>query len=348
MKKSILGVLVSLLLGTTATATEQRWFEVEMIIFSRTPAQQQLEQFDHLVRPIKLGRSTDLLTPLYQQDIRKLLAALPDCEPDTDHLVIPGSDYRFSPLSMRTLCISEYYSAAWQQKNLFIDRPYNTVAPFPARLPSTITGKGEHRSVPYLTDTASLQLTAEARKIQQQRGYSILLHTAWRQAPVTERLAIPSRWYAGNNYSDDFDYWGLPKKDTAPATDNYRPVADTESPEADLLTDIDTLLSQLKAGGQLPPPAENKEQQPVQTTSGNLPEQVWQLDGLFRLHLDHYLFVNTEFNLRRLNNQHQLESLYTRQSRRVISGEIHYLDHPYLGIVLQIRRYDPVQEAANE
>lgn len=344
MRKIVLSSLLALLSSPIVNAADQRWFEIEMIVFSRTSAAQQLEQFDHQVRPIKLGRSFDLLTPMLQQDIRALLTELPDCQPEQDYLAAP-EEYRFRPFFISSLCISEPQLPAWQYRNLFEERHYVTHQPFPAQLPVTITGNGPHRSQPYLADNSALQLTAEARQIQRQRGHSLLLHTAWRQAPVTERRAIPSRWYAGRNYSTDFDYWAQPRHQIQTDSVNHEtPVLPVHS--EGILTDIDQLLNQLKAGGQLPPLPESKDEQTThsQPASGNVPEQVWQLDGLFKLHLDHYLFVNTEFNLRRLNSQNQLESIYSKQSRRVISGELHYLDHPYLGIILQIRRYDPAQE----
>jgi hypothetical protein len=84
-----------------------------------------------------------------------------------------------------------------------------------------------------------------------------------------------------------------------------------------------------------------------QSISSAVEEQECQLDGLFKLHLDHYLFVNTEFNLR-VENAGQLDTVYVRQSRRVISGEVHYLDHPHLGIVLQIRRFEPIDDSLDE
>ncbi|HSG50467.1 MAG TPA: CsiV family protein, partial [Rheinheimera sp.] len=113
-----------------------------------------------------------------------------------------------------------------------------------------------------------------------------------------------------------------------------------------LLSNIDILLQQLSVNSQLTvtdtEPLSESETGDV-LAQRNLPAEVWQLDGLFKLHLDHYLFVNTEFNLR-LPHEDKLQTIYVRQSRRVISGEMHYLDHPYLGILLQIRRYEPPVE----
>ena len=35
----------------------------------------------------------------------------------------------------------------------------------------------------------------------------------------------------------------------------------------------------------------------------------------------------------------ELKPIRFQQNRRVISGEIHYFDHPYMGMIVQIRRH---------
>src|SRR5690606_16588157 len=120
--------------------------------------------------------------------------------------------------------------------------------------------------------------------------------------------------------------WGQPRLPAA--ADEYMPsteavdmmaVSSDSKPGNELLSNIEQLLQQLTANAQLPEHAAA----PISATSEHntalvsLPDQVWQLDGLFKLHLDHYLFVNTEFNVR-LPQQDKLQTVYVRQSRRVI------------------------------
>lgn len=85
------------------------------------------------------------------------------------------------------------------------------------------------------------------------------------------------------------------------------------------------------------------------------PMQPWFLDGLFRVHLNHYLYITADFNVMnkdlaeqatdKLNSgsgsdkRNELKLIRFQQNRRVISGEIHYFDHPYIGMVVQIRRH---------
>ena len=80
------------------------------------------------------------------------------------------------------------------------------------------------------------------------------------------------------------------------------------------------------------------------------PLQPWFLDGFFKVHLDHYLYINADFNLltKGLSNEPLTNDdaeagklINFSQNRRVITGEVHYFDHPYIGMVVQIRRFDP-------
>ncbi|MDP2713655.1 CsiV family protein [Rheinheimera sp.] len=328
----------------SAQEQEQRWFEVEMIVFSQTPATALQEQFDTVVTPVKPGRAIDLLTSRYQPPLKNLLAELPLCPVPQQFSI----EYAVPQLAANLLCIFEPQPDAWQQRNLFEPRLTISTVPYPQQTAVVISGDAVHQSVPYLAEAEALQLGDIAAKIQRQPGNKLLLHTSWRQAPVTERRAIASRWFAGQNLSAQFDYWGQPRHpaDVLNAGITAAEPAGSDNPATanELLTNIEQLLQQLTANNQLP----EQPVAPLDIVTNNslalasLPDQVWQLDGLFKLHLDHYLFVNTEFNLR-LAQQDKLQTVYVRQSRRVISGEIHYLDHPYLGIVLQIRRFEPPQ-----
>ncbi len=93
------------------------------------------------------------------------------------------------------------------------------------------------------------------------------------------------------------------------------------------------------------------------------PLQPWSIDGLFKVHLDHYLYIDTELNIidssnassiltakqKLANKQNKTLSrnkvISFKQDRRVITGEIHYFDHPHIGMIVQIRRFDPTKPA---
>ena len=94
------------------------------------------------------------------------------------------------------------------------------------------------------------------------------------------------------------------------------------------------------------------------------PVQDWFLNGFFNVHLKHYLFITADFNILDKNlaelataqlaggaptsaiNSNvvskapvQAKAIRFKQDRRVISGEVHYFDHPYMGMIVQIRPY---------
>lgn len=115
---------------------------------------------------------------------------------------------------------------------------------------------------------------------------------------------------------------------------------------AELSSDITVKTGPLSANSA----TENQEQ----TTP---PLQPWSIDGLFKVHLDHYLYIDTELNI--IDSSNNSSTLTTKQNktsnrnkvisfkqdRRVITGEIHYFDHPHIGMVVQIRRFDPTKPA---
>ncbi|MGB2740785.1 MAG: CsiV family protein [Cognaticolwellia sp.] len=93
------------------------------------------------------------------------------------------------------------------------------------------------------------------------------------------------------------------------------------------------------------------------------PVQQWFLEGFFNIHLKHYLFITADFNILDKNLSElataqlsdvtaatssvdtenstpiQAKAIRFKQNRRVISGEVHYFDHPYMGMIVQIRPY---------
>lgn len=99
------------------------------------------------------------------------------------------------------------------------------------------------------------------------------------------------------------------------------------------------------------------------------PVQPWYIDGFVKLHiLENYLNITVDFNILnltlaqqetlQLNNVNRgnavddvVKRIRLQQHRRVISSEIHYFDHPYMGMIIQIRKHkqsQPEVEATEE
>ena len=124
--------------------------------------------------------------------------------------------------------------------------------------------------------------------------------------------------------------------------------------------DIDLIVGQLSSNS-LSNNAAASSENAAKPIPPSKPLQPWSIDGLFKIHLNHYLFINTEFTV--IDPQYQakqqaLKQLHGadfseengiitfKQTRKVITGEIHYFDHPYMGMIVQIRRFDPTKPAS--
>ncbi|KDC55134.1 peptidoglycan binding protein CsiV [Pseudoalteromonas sp. S3431] len=66
----------------------------------------------------------------------------------------------------------------------------------------------------------------------------------------------------------------------------------------------------------------------------------WELEGLFKIHLRHYLYITADFDISQKLENGDIESARFSQFRRVISSEIHYFDHPRMGMIVQIRKFN--------
>lgn len=123
-------------------------------------------------------------------------------------------------------------------------------------------------------------------------------------------------------------------------------------------TDVDAVLNELN------------QHQPTSITSMNdeltlsppiAPIQPWFIEGLLDVYLiGNYLNVSADFNMLNLTLAEQeslklkpdaevvVKAINLKQNRRMISNEVHYFDHPYMGIIIQIRRHKrpepPVEE----
>lgn len=122
---------------------------------------------------------------------------------------------------------------------------------------------------------------------------------------------------------------------------------------------IELVISQLNQPINFATPPAIGESSPMTPTIPSMPtapKQDWELAGLFKVHLDHYLYITADLTLLTddLNTQSQpsvniddthntkvTKQISFQQNRRVISGEVHYFDHPYIGMLVQIRRFDP-------
>ena len=187
-----------------------------------------------------------------------------------------------------------------------------------------------------LLPPSDYQLDAQAETLQAHAGFQVLLHTAWRQGDEGEARAPVFHIQAGDDYSNQFNPDGTERKQQTPseAVDGVNGV--------------------------------------VEQTVAN---PLYELDGTIQVYVQHYLYVQTDLDLKSpstrevilKDKQLQLEmspdeqdtnvqlghlenvspdkevetflkSYRMEQKRRMRSGETHYLDHPLMGMIIQVRK----------
>ena len=259
---------------------------------------------------------------------------------------------------------------------------------FSINLQGTINGNEDINSEhPYLISNDSLQLTNIVSSLKRSQNFKPLLHLGWREAPKDRNQATAHRIFAGENLAFEYEKAQLAYQaqlqemliqETITKSLAVKPNAgnvdvenkvdlddglETET-EQILQERINNILSKVNDVTEADEQAilaqlndknlaidmntqdnTNMPSQPIK------PSQPWTLDGLFRVHLNHYLYITADFNLLNLTTKQQeqnklsvselnsIKGIRFNQNRRVISGEIHYFDHPYIGMIVQIRKH---------
>lgn len=179
--------------------------------------------------------------------------------------------------------------------------------------------------------SSSYRLNGSVDKLNQHAGFQVLLHTAWRQGGRGRLSAPVFHIQAGKDFSSSYNLDGTLKGS----------VQGTEV--------IDGISEE------------------------NIPASLYELDGKIQIYVDHYLYADVQMDLREpsvrevvlqvplklestqasdeavqsgfmaeveptVQKQEFLKSYRIIQKRRMKSSETHYLDHPLMGIIIQVRR----------
>jgi len=162
-----------------------------------------------------------------------------------------------------------------------------------------------HDFIPYPPE--ELTLVNQATALAESGRYKILQHVAWLQPGLTKEEAIAVRIHAGKDYSDEF-------KDQSSA--------------------------------QTGPSEPNVNNQPLN-----------ELDGTVKVVLGRYLHVYTDLVYRRpyslgatstsnsLDRNLVLADFAIKTHRKMRGKELHYLDHPLLGVLVEIRPVELEQKS---
>ncbi|WP_068547108.1 CsiV family protein [Thalassotalea crassostreae] len=244
----------------------------------------------------------------------------------------------------------------------------NAIANSFYQVPTVISGHEDiYSNVPYLLNKENLGLSHITNSLKRSKHFKPVLHVAWRQPVLERNKAVPVRLMAGEN-------WPMNEQ---PETLMLVSKTSQANSEQQLLNEPQLLSEEQKIEQHLMKVIAISEQESFDRTAlltdvrlgedeklfaasdvrkdKNEPLQPFTIDGLFNVHLDHYLFINSQFsvqaNVTDLNSNKTVSNsddksaektvlVPFKQNRRVISGEIHYFDHPYMGMIVQIRRHE--------
>lgn len=151
----------------------------------------------------------------------------------------------------------------------------------------------------YLLAPTQLQFNSQ-RQALERKGLTPLLHTGWRFEGASKSRAPSMHLIAGEHI-----------KSAEPSAPSYA--------NPDFISLVNSQDSFFNA------PKE--------------PTMKWELDGLFKIHLRHYLYITANFDISQKHDSGEIEAARFSQFRRVISEEIHYFDHPRMGMIVQIRKF---------
>jgi hypothetical protein len=246
------------------------------------------------------------------------------------------------------------------------NKPINDLYELPLS-PATLSKT--HTDTIYLLSEDQLALNEIVDGLKR-KGLTPILHTGWRQPESNIRNVTPIHIYGGQNISaalvkDNEDrtleqlFTNLNQLvgdngfDTAVDNINDKTAEPLTHSEDDLVSDNASELPTLS------PPAPLLDNELVAFAMAN---QTWKLQGIFKVFIrKNYLTIHADFDLNELSiedveyldndepdsssdpvieHHRKVSTTHFSQKRRVISSQIHYFDHPRLGIVMQIRRYN--------
>ncbi len=195
-----------------------------------------------------------------------------------------------------------------------------------------------------LLPSSSFHLNPQEEALNNHAGFTVLKHIAWRQGDEGQRSAPIFRIIGGRNFSDSY------------------------STEGSLNDGSDTTLINEGEG------------------ESNTNTPLYELDGKIQIYVQHYLFAETMLDLREpsvreirlesaqdeqlademgyidgnvqvgnladvsptVTEEKFLKTYRLDQKRRMRSGETHYLDNPLMGMIIQVRRVEAVENIETE
>lgn len=189
-----------------------------------------------------------------------------------------------------------------------------------------------------LLPRSAYQLDDQEQKLKNHAGFTVLLHTAWRQGDQGEYSAPSFHILAGKNYAGQFNSNGTPVD-----AQTFTPLSGvTESSIPTPVYELDGKL-QVYVQHYLYADAEFDLKEPsVREVAliSNAPEDSQNTEESVASDTDSDTtkFGHLENVSPEVETQTFLKSYRLDQKRRMRSGETHYFDHPLMGMIVQVRK----------
>jgi hypothetical protein len=295
-------VALFLSVSTLSVHAEQRWFEVELLVFER---------------------NTDI------QDLKEHLSSQ-EIEVNTENSISLLAPIKTNTCVQGEPCLSK-------------------------RNPAVITGTvfdSQGNSFKRL-DSSHLQLTKQREKLEEHASFNPVFHMAWRMPVKGPQASKPIHFFAGENLA-----FNIQKRQQALKNVNE---PENLAKESTVTTDNPEVLNNDATEILMPAVLKDK----------------WAIDGNFKVYLNHYLYIDSQLIIRKevtedvvmpeevveliddkngvqiavqgeaivdstsvknIVQQTVIKEILFDQNRRLRSEEVHYLDHPLMGIIVQIRK----------
>lgn len=188
------------------------------------------------------------------------------------------------------------------------------------------------------------QLTEEFNKLRAHAGFTPLLHAAWQQND-RGRAQLPKIIFrAGQNYRSEFNADGTSKEDYSPIepeTDLFELdgyirlyVQHYLFIETDLILRTPTERKVLDSVEEVPQNVQNTvTQESYQYAGGGFNEQERTVEATQPQPYQGFQALEPTYTVEKF-----LKSYTFEHKRRMRSGEVHYLDHPMMGLIIKVTR----------
>lgn len=325
LRQLAVSIATLIALSHSSLARAEAWFEVEVYIFERQS--QSTEQWPMAPIETKTNSAIDLISPVVGQAVVSMSNESAPCT-----LVYDADANSHCAENTNTNATSNSDNST--SGGLRITGPSTTTTQYryPSMIPSEIGSSSQTYaklgSGPVLLASNRGQFASIVNSLSRERGNRSLLHMTWQQPMTGKSGSVPVRLFAGKDFSANYHFDGRQIVQQA-------------------------LNSSMQN-------TQGSQGMALESSAPLLPSPVWQLDGTLNIYLSHYLYIETALNLRKEGRKLMpvptdetstntnatpvkvmtpyLMSIPLEQNRRVKSDEIHYLDHPEMGMVIQIRK----------